>query len=434
MIKLKITETRIKAWDLCPLTVGNVNSLSAELSFSASWNGLSKYAVFANGDTVVSVPLSTDICPIPWEVLAHTGELFVSLRGMTGGGNVVLCTENAFLGRVHSSLAAAIAEEYRENTPDVLDTLEERVTELEGRSAGSGKFVVKLNGTTIISDNTFDIMAEAHEAGETVELWTASSSDVDIDISHDVYNVFKYHNTEESKSIIFSNVSSEEAMQILVCKEGGEAVWDTETTGIPTQFSQLTSDTDHRTVTDDEKAEWDAKQDALIAGEGITIAADGKTISASGSTFIVEAYTGGYIFNQSNQMSYNITFNKTVAEVVAHLPNVAMRVMNRNVGDEAMWLFPSIPVRNISDVGVSILFTGKSATNRFVSIFMSANAGESYWRTSNLAYESEMNGKQDAITANGLLKGDGSGGVTAAVAGTDYLTLATLPIYDGGVE
>ena len=33
-----------------------------------------------------------------------------------------------------------------------------------------------------------------------------------------------------------------------------------------------------------------------------------------------------------------------------------------------------------------------------------------------------ISGKQGTITANGILKGDGSGGVTAAVAGTDYQT------------
>ena len=32
----------------------------------------------------------------------------------------------------------------------------------------------------------------------------------------------------------------------------------------------------------------------------------------------------------------------------------------------------------------------------------------------------DISGKQDEITASGILKGDGSGGVTAAVAGTDY--------------
>nr|DAG79783.1 MAG TPA: hypothetical protein [Caudoviricetes sp.] len=34
--------------------------------------------------------------------------------------------------------------------------------------------------------------------------------------------------------------------------------------------------------------------------------------------------------------------------------------------------------------------------------------------------------KQDKITASGILKGDGAGGVTAAVAGTDYATPSTI--------
>lgn len=37
----------------------------------------------------------------------------------------------------------------------------------------------------------------------------------------------------------------------------------------------------------------------------------------------------------------------------------------------------------------------------------------------------ELSDKQNKITANGILKGNGSGGVSAAVAGTDYLTPAT---------
>lgn len=36
---------------------------------------------------------------------------------------------------------------------------------------------------------------------------------------------------------------------------------------------------------------------------------------------------------------------------------------------------------------------------------------------------SSLENKQATITASGILKGDGSGGVTAAVAGTDYPTI-----------
>lgn len=43
----------------------------------------------------------------------------------------------------------------------------------------------------------------------------------------------------------------------------------------------------------------------------------------------------------------------------------------------------------------------------------------------------ELSGKQDAIKAVGLLKGDGNGGVTAAVPGTDYLQSAPVTSVDG---
>lgn len=39
--------------------------------------------------------------------------------------------------------------------------------------------------------------------------------------------------------------------------------------------------------------------------------------------------------------------------------------------------------------------------------------------------------KQNKITATGILKGDGAGGVTAAVAGTDYLVTAPVTSVDG---
>lgn len=42
------------------------------------------------------------------------------------------------------------------------------------------------------------------------------------------------------------------------------------------------------------------------------------------------------------------------------------------------------------------------------------------------ATQTALNGKQAKITASGLLKGDGSGGVTAATAGTDYLKTAPV--------
>ena len=43
----------------------------------------------------------------------------------------------------------------------------------------------------------------------------------------------------------------------------------------------------------------------------------------------------------------------------------------------------------------------------------------------------DLSGKQDKITKSGLLKGDGAGGVSAAVPGTDYLTEAPVTSVNG---
>ena len=45
--------------------------------------------------------------------------------------------------------------------------------------------------------------------------------------------------------------------------------------------------------------------------------------------------------------------------------------------------------------------------------------------------KSAMSSKQNKITASGILKGDGAGGVSAAVPGTDYLTEAPVTSVNG---
>ena len=43
----------------------------------------------------------------------------------------------------------------------------------------------------------------------------------------------------------------------------------------------------------------------------------------------------------------------------------------------------------------------------------------------------DLSGKQNKITAAGILKGDGAGGVSTAVPGTDYLTEAPVTSVNG---
>ena len=123
MTKAIINKTSLQISSRETLATGNVNSLSVGFRFLDGWDNLAKTAIFKNGSSSVSVLLSSDICSIPWEVLQSAGELYVSLRGTNSGGELVLCTENAFIGNVKPSLAASICATHHEATPDVLDSI-----------------------------------------------------------------------------------------------------------------------------------------------------------------------------------------------------------------------------------------------------------------------------------------------------------------------
>nr|DAG62063.1 MAG TPA: hypothetical protein [Bacteriophage sp.] len=76
---------------------------------------------------------------------------------------------------------------------------------------------------------------------------------------------------------------------------------------------------------------------------------------------------------------------------------------------------------------------GGSAENAVLYVTQMLSAAQQSQARNNIGAISadELSGKQDAIEAVGLLKGDGNGGVTAAVPGTDYLQSAPVTSVDG---
>lgn len=161
MIKLNVTHTVINASNLSALVEGNINSIYVHFVFSSEWTDLVRTAVFSCGNTSVAVPLSSDKCAIPWEVLAVPDRLFLALRGADTGNNTVLCTKNVFLGTVSPSLAAEIAAEAHDPTPNIIDVLCADVAVLKAGGAGTdGK-------------SAYEIAAENGFIGTEVE-WLAS--------------------------------------------------------------------------------------------------------------------------------------------------------------------------------------------------------------------------------------------------------------------
>lgn len=76
---------------------------------------------------------------------------------------------------------------------------------------------------------------------------------------------------------------------------------------------------------------------------------------------------------------------------------------------------------------------GGSAENAVLYVAQILSAAQQSQARNNIGAISadELSGKQDTIEVAGLLKGDGNGGVTAAVPGTDYLQSAPVTSVDG---
>lgn len=70
--------------------------------------------------------------------------------------------------------------------------------------------------------------------------------------------------------------------------------------------------------------------------------------------------------------------------------------------------------------GNQYVFSNIGANASTITLYVDSSNAWSY-ATTNLATQSAVDDKQAKITASGILKGDGSGGVSAATAGTDYV-------------
>lgn len=80
----------------------------------------------------------------------------------------------------------------------------------------------------------------------------------------------------------------------------------------------------------------------------------------------------------------------------------------------------------IGVVNSQYAFCNLGAGESTVALYVNSSNQWSY-ATTNLAAQSAVDAKQAKITASGILKGDGSGGVSAATAGTDYVATETDP-------
>jgi hypothetical protein len=101
MIKIIAEKTKLKCINDEFLTSGAVNVNQIEFEFNNDWAGLSRTVIFVAGDTKKIVLLDdTNICDMPWEILAQPGPLSIGIYG-TRDDTIVLPTEYVQIGHIH---------------------------------------------------------------------------------------------------------------------------------------------------------------------------------------------------------------------------------------------------------------------------------------------------------------------------------------------
>lgn len=221
---------------------------TVRLDMDDEWAGMTSIiATFTNGATAIDVNYTFgQPLDVPWECLQNTGTLTLHFTGYVGtekvmttmlpdsGWNVI---QNGEISEQSQQEATpTLLEQIAAVAQSVRDDADNGVFDGAGVPEGgtAGQFLKKKSGTdydTEWADTAAPVLSVNGKTG-AVEL--------------DAYDVDALPNT----------------------------------TVIPAYLHQLSADSSHRTVTDTEKATWNAKQNKLTAGQNITIS--GNVISASG--------------------------------------------------------------------------------------------------------------------------------------------------------
>ena len=118
MFLLYADKTQLKVKQREPVTSGSVNVYTVQFEFSPDWDSLSRTAVFKAGTESRSMLLGPDNqCEIPWEVLTTRGKQLEAGVYGTQGGDVVLPTIWANLGKIAEGVT--VGDEAKPPTPDL---------------------------------------------------------------------------------------------------------------------------------------------------------------------------------------------------------------------------------------------------------------------------------------------------------------------------
>lgn len=80
-IKFSVLNQTLTREDFNKVIADSKNYLTAEFTFSADWDNVSKVAQFTKDDETYNVDIIDGACPVPWEVLQGGGNFYVNVFG-----------------------------------------------------------------------------------------------------------------------------------------------------------------------------------------------------------------------------------------------------------------------------------------------------------------------------------------------------------------
>ena len=420
-IPLKIQNEYITG-DKCMIgAVGSHNDVILRMEFSGMWDGLTKMVQFrdALGEATIEVLLTADmlevddtsvyLVPVPNGAKKHAGEMTLCVKGAAVAGEKETRATTAVYGRftVAESKWSADAETEQDVPPTQAEQLQSQIENVLA---------------TIV-----DARKAATEAAKSAEGAALSQSRAQTSEQY----AGEYAQGAANSAASASSSATAAASSATAAKASENAA-----AGSATSASASATSAGKSATAASEKASDAANSASAAATSAQTAqsAARAATYAASTASTAAEAASGSASRARESAAA--------AAESAASVDGINKTAQSWAVGgtgtrdgeDTNNAKYWAEQAQQAAGGGV-VSFNGRAGSvvpqagdydKDMVGLGSVDNTSDADKPVSTKQQEA-LNNKQAKITASGILKSDGSGGVTAAAAGTDYATPASLP-------
>ena len=432
MILVKVSGCDLTAKPLHSVTSGTVGRM-VSFEFSPEWAELVKTAVFKGSGTARDVALlASDTCTIPLDVLdEHGGDLEIGVYGRNEAGTVVMPTVWGRIEYIREGVTLSDADP-SEPAPDWTAQVQaaaasalEKAEAVEAAAArgdfdGEDGFSPAVTITTVTGGHTVTITDKDHPAGQSFDVLDGSGGGGGGGGGTGNYNDLL--NKPQINSVPLSGNLSASDLGLAAAS------------AIPTKTSDLTNDSGFLTsapVTSVNGEDGDVVLTQDDIGSGSTYARTHNDYTDADKAAVGTISGKQAAITANGILKGNGTGTVTAAEAGTDY-QAPLGVTGATAGQY-------VKIKTVDASGVPTAYEagtpsggGSSGPDPYTSD--PANLGtKSPGSSTNYSRGDHVHqmpsaadvGAQAKITASGILKGNGSGGVSAATAGTDYQAAIT---------